>query len=128
MEEKEAKCFLDGLIEKESCLIERLFFQNNMPDNYVTHTILKINVSRFFQYPQVTCGDRIGWSGNLWYNKDFLGGWIYELREKGMDNKEIYDSIINAKSNFLIEQRGKYSYHKVYDAMIEGLKNKTNLL
>lgn len=75
--------FLDKLIEKESCLIERLFIQHRMPDRRSTRIILKINVLKFFETQEVKDEDRVGWSGNLWYCQNLLGGHIYDLRKKG---------------------------------------------
>jgi len=124
MEEERARTFLDGLIEKESCLIERLFIQSKMPDKSSTKVILKINALRFFQNPIISNADREGWSGSVWYSKDFLGGWIYELRQKGFSDCEIYDFMIDAKSEFLIREKYKNSYHRVYDAMIKGLMDR----
>jgi len=119
--EQIAKSFLDGIIGRESFLIERLFVQHKMPDDYRTKIILEINAFEFFESGGVSKEDGKR-ENNKWYSKDFLGGWIRELRGKNIPDKKIYEVMMNAKSKFSEGRRG-CSPHKIYDSIIDSLVN-----
>ncbi|GEM_PF-3389035 len=92
--------FLDELIDEESSLIEK--FVEEGFRGCLALMVLKTNLARALckKMHEKIGTDKRYWSSNKWYDKELIGGWVYELRNLGVSDEKIYREILDSKERF----------------------------
>jgi hypothetical protein len=116
MEESDSSKFLENIIDKESEIYEKIFLNKYLscPKNkrQTQKSVFNIISCKQILTPDYKPSEK----DNTWYLCEGLGYGIYELRRKGISDKEIHKRIVESRDEFL-EFKGikERTYEKVLE-------------